>query len=92
MHKSLATKEWAREEGQSVWEAEHCLKAELFLDEYPRWDIRGLHCPIILQRMFMHAAKEGWKEAERFICQGHWHALPRPNLDANVPTVQIVGY
>ena len=35
-HKSLDAKEWAREEGLSVQEAEHSLDAELFLDEYPR--------------------------------------------------------
>ena len=42
--------------------------------------------------MFVHATKLGQKEAERFICWGHWHGLPRLNLEADVPTVQLVGY
>ena len=46
-HKSLATKEQAKEGGLSIWEAECCLDAELFLDEYPQWDVGGLHCPFI---------------------------------------------
>ena len=85
-------KEQAREEGLSIWEAECCLDAELFLEEYPRLDLWGQYHPLILQRMFVHAAKEGQKEAERFICWGHWCSLPRPSPEADVPTVQIVGY
>ena len=64
----------------------------IFLDKYPRWDAGGPCCPLILQRMFMHAAKEGQKEAERFINWGHWHILPRPNPEVDVPAIQIVGY
>ena len=89
---SFTAKEWAKEGGQSVQEAENCLDAELFLDEYPQWDVGCLHHPIILQSMFMHATKEGQKEAERFIHSGHWHALPRPNPETDVPAVQLVGY
>ena len=68
MQKSQATREQAREMGVSVREAKHQLDAKLFLDEYPRWDIEGPHCPIILRSLFLHAAGEGQKEAERFIC------------------------
>ena len=91
-HKSLTAKEQAREEGLSVWEAEHHLDAKLFLDEYPRWDVGGPHCLIILQRMLMQTVEVGQKEVERFIHQGHWHSLLRPNPEADVPTVQLVGY
>ena len=92
LHKFLTAKEWAREEGLSVLEAEHHLDTKLFLDEYPRWDVGGLHCLLILQRMFVHAANEGQKEAEGFICQGYWCTLPSPNPEADVSTIQIVGY
>ena len=34
----------------------------------------------------------GQKEVERFIHQGHWHSLPRPNPEVDVPSVQLVGY
>ena len=73
-------------------QADHCIDAELFLDEYLQWEVEGLHCPIILQRMFMHAAEVGQKEVERFVHQGHWHGLPRPNPEADVPATQLVGY
>ena len=52
----------------------------------------GPNCPIILHSMFLHAAGEGQKEVERFICQGCWHNLPRPDPEANLPTIQLVGY
>ena len=68
LKKSQAAREQAREMGVSIREAECQLDAKLFLDEYPWWDIKGPHCPIILHSMFLHAAGEGQKEVERFIC------------------------
>ena len=53
-----------------------------------RW---GLHCPLILQEMFLQAAHSGRKEAEWMICQGHWHGLPHLDPQADVSTVQAVG-
>ena len=32
------------------------------------------------------------RRRQRFICQGHQHTLPRPNPEADVPAIQIVGY
>ena len=63
----LAAKEQAKGGGLSIQEAEHCLDAESFLDEYPQWEVGGLHCAIILQRMFVHATEVGQKEVERLI-------------------------
>ena len=92
-HKSLATKEWAKEEGLSIQEAKCCLDVELFLNEYPWWDVRGLHHPFILQRMFVHAAESRQKEVERLIhCHGHWCGLPRLDPKVDVPAIQLVGY
>ena len=76
----------------SIQEAEHHLDTDLFLDENPRWDVRGPHCPFILQLMFMHAAKSGQKEAERLICCGNWQGLPKLGSGADVSAVQLVGY
>ena len=67
VHKSQSTREWARKAGLSIREAEQRLNAELFLDEYPRWDIEGPHWSIILHNMFLLTAEQGQKEAERFI-------------------------
>ena len=58
--------------GLSIREAEWRLDTKLFLDKYPRWEIEGPHQSIILHKMFLYAAEERQKEAERFICQGCW--------------------
>ena len=88
----ITTKEWAKEGGLSVWEAEHCLDAKLFLDEYPRWDTGGLHHPFILQWMFIHATKFGQKEAERIIHHSYWQGLLKLDPVADISAVQLVGY
>ena len=67
MPKSQTTRGQATEVGLSIREAEQRLKAELFLNQYPQWDIGAPHQSIILQEMFLHAAEQGWKEAERLI-------------------------
>ena len=90
--KSLAAKEWAKEGGLSIWEAECHLDAELFLNEYPGWDVGGLHCLFICQQMFVHAAESRQKEVERLIHHSHWQGLPRLDSEADVPAVQLVGY
>ena len=70
MQKFQATREGAGEVGMSIQDAEHLLDTKLFLEKYPRWDNGVHHCPIILHSMFLHAAREGQKEAERFIHHG----------------------
>ena len=62
------------------------------MDEYPRWDARGLHHPFILQQMFIHATKCGQKEAERLIHHGHQQGLPKLDSKADVSAVQLIGY
>ena len=66
--------------------------SNLFLDEYPRWEIEGPHWSIILHDMFLHTTKEGQKEAERFIHQGHWQSLPRLDPEADIAAIRLVGY
>ena len=91
-HKSLTAKELAREGGLSVWEAECHLDAKLFLDEYPKWNARGLHHPFILQWMFIHAGKSRQKEAERLICCSCQQGLPKVDPKADISAIQLVGY
>ena len=62
--------EWARETGLSVREVEWRIDAELFLNEYPRWELGTPHQSVILHEMFLHAAEQGQKEAERLIQWG----------------------
>ena len=65
---------------------------EMYLEKYPWWEVGGPHCPIILQAMFVHAAKSGWKEAERLMCHGRQHGLPWLDPEGDVPAIQLVGY
>ena len=64
----MFAKEWVKKGGMSVREAEHCMYAEMFLNEYLLWEVGGPYHPIILQEMFVHATKSGWEEAGRLIC------------------------
>ena len=57
MHKSQTTREQAIEVGLSFREAEQRLDAELFLDEYPRWEIEATHQSVVLHEMFLHATE-----------------------------------
>ena len=47
------------------------VESDLFLDEYPRWDLGTPHRLVILHEMFLHAAAKGWQEAECMWHQGH---------------------
>ena len=89
---SQTTREWAIEVGLSYREVEQRLDAKLFLDKYPRWEIGVPHQSVILYEMFLHANKQGQKESERFICQGHWGSLPRPDSEADQCAMKLVGY
>ena len=40
----------------------------------------------------MHAEVVGQKECEQSICQGHWLLVPRATTEAEVPTIQMVGF
>ena len=57
LKKSQTTREQARETGLSVREAEQRIDAELFLDEYPKWELGAPHWSVILHEMFLHTAK-----------------------------------
>ena len=92
MNMSQTAREQAMEVGLSVREAEQRLDAKLFLDEYPRWELRAPHWSIILHEMFVHGTEWGKKEAERFIHWGHWGSIPRPDLEADQSAMDLVGY
>ena len=57
MRKSQTTTEQDREVRLSIREAEWRIDAELFLIEYPRWELGAPHQSVILHKMFLHAAK-----------------------------------
>ena len=57
MEKSHVTHHWVEEEGLSIREAERVIESEMFLDKYPRWELRTPHQTVILHEMFLHAAE-----------------------------------
>ena len=90
--KSWIAREQAREMGILVREAEHRIDIGLFPDEYPRWELGAPHWSVILHEMFLHAAEQGWKEAESMVCWGHWGSTSDPNPEAGYSTMELVGY
>ena len=54
----------AEHEGLSYREAKRVVESNLFLDEYPRWNLGSPHRSVILHEMFLHAESQGHKEAE----------------------------
>ena len=45
------------EEGLSIREVERVVKSEMFLDEYPWWELGTPHQTVILHEMFLHAVE-----------------------------------
>ena len=44
----------AEQEGLSYKEAKWVVELDLFLDEYPQWDMGAPHRSVILHEMFLH--------------------------------------
>ena len=57
MEKSRVTHHQAEEEGPSIREAERVIKSEMFLDEYPWWELGTPHWTVILHEMFLHTTE-----------------------------------
>ena len=91
MNKSLTTNERANTEGLSVREMECHIDVEMFLDGHAGWKVGIPHHPIILHKMFQHAAEQGQKEVECMICWGCQHSLPKLDPKADVSTIQLLG-
>ena len=68
MERSQVAQERAKEEGISIRESEQMVDLELFLDEYPQWGLGTPHWSVVLHKMFLHTAGQGWKEAECMFC------------------------
>ena len=57
MEKSHMAHCQVEEEGLSIREAERVNESEMFLDEYPQWELGTPHWTVILHKMFLHAAE-----------------------------------
>ena len=80
------------QEGISFREAQCIVESDLFLDEYPRWDLGTPHWPVILHKMFLHATARGWKEAECMCHRGHWGSVREPDPEMDQTALQLIGY
>ena len=78
--------------GILVREVERCLDTYLFLDDYPRWESGGPHCPYILQHMFAHVEPAEQKEFDCGIWWGHQQSMPEWDTSMETPTIDLVGY
>ena len=92
MNKSQVARKQAIEVGLLFREAEQRLDAELFLHKYTRWKLGAPWWSVILHEMFLHATEWGQKETERFICQGCWGNLPRPDPEVDQSAMKLMGY
>ena len=68
------------------------VESDLFLDEYPRWDLGTLHQFVILHEMFLHATAKGWQEAEHMWCQGCQDSVKEPDPEAGQSALELIGY
>ena len=82
----------AEQEGLSFREAEQVVETELFLDEYPQWNIGSPHQLVILHKMFLHAASQGQKKAEHMCCWGCQGSVREPNSEADQSALHLIGY
>ena len=68
------------------------VETDLFLDEYPQWNIRSPHQSVILHEMFLHVASQGQKEVEHMCCQGHQGSIREPSSEVDQSALHLIGY
>ena len=88
--KSQEAKWRSAEEQKPMHEMERALDVDLFLEAQGQWAKDSPYCLIILHEMFLHAASEGWKEAERVVCRGHQQHMPQLDPEVGIPAIQLV--
>ena len=92
MEKTREAHHRVEQEGISFHEAEQMVESDLFLDEYPRWDLGTPHWLVILHEMFLHATAKGWQEAEGMWHQGHQESVKEPDPEAGQSALELIGY
>ena len=88
--KSQEAKWRSTEEQRPMHEMERAVDVDLFLEAQAPWAKDSPHHLVIFHKMFLHAASEGQKEAERVVCQGCWWYMPQLDPEAGIPAVQLV--
>ena len=92
MEKTSAAKRLGAEKGILVREAERRLDTNLFLDEIPRWEPGGPHCPFLYQRMFTHAEATRQKEYNCRVHWGCWQPLLERDIWVEVPAIELITH
>ena len=92
MEKTQEAHRVAEHEGLSYREAKRVVESNLFLDEYPRWNLGSPHQSVILHEMFLHAESWGCKEAECMCCRGHQSCVREPNSEEDQSALRLIGY
>ena len=80
------------QEGLSYREAKRVVESNLFLDEYPRWDLGSPHQSVILHEMFLHAESWGQKEVEPMCHWGCQSLVREPNSKEDQYALHLIGY
>ena len=92
MEKTWEAHHMAEQEGFSFREAEQVVETNLFLDEYPWWNIGSPHWSVILHEMFLHVASQGQKEAEHMCHWGCQGSIREPSSEADQSVLHLIGY
>ena len=92
MEKTWEAHHMVEQEGLSYREAKQIVESDLFLDEYPRWDLGSPHRLVILHEMFLHAESRGQKEAECMCHQGHQSRVREPSSEEDQSALHLIGY
>ena len=88
--KSREAKWRSAEEHKPVQEMERAVGVDLFLEAQEQWAKDSPHQLIILHEMFLHAAYEGWNDAEQTVHWGCQQNMPQLDPEVGIPTVQLV--
>ena len=91
MEKTWEACRMVEQEGLSFRGAEQVVETDLFLDEYPWWNIGSPHWSVILHEMFLHAASRGQKEVECMCCQGCQGSMREPSSDVDQSALHLIG-
>ena len=88
--KSQEAKWRSTEEWRPIREMERALDVDLFWGAQDQWAEDSPHHLTILHEMFLHAASEGRKEAEWYVCWGIWWQMPQLNPEADISAIHLV--
>ena len=91
-NKLAAAKKLAQAEGISVWEAEWCLNADLFLDEYPQWEASGPKTLSSYKGCLYMLRWQGGGKSNGLFTVATGNLTLGWMLRQQVPTIQLVGF